>query len=98
MPAKASQRRGHPTEREKLIRRPRQETAGRIGGMNPVHFGCTIMCVHTRAHVCAHLHMFVSAHLNVGVGENRGVSLERWPWIGSCKAGGPKRTLVLCRE
>ena len=44
-------------------------------------------------HVCAHVHMFVSVHLHVGVGENRGMSLERWPWVGSCKAGGPKRTV-----
>lgn len=91
MPTKASQRRGHQTEREKHAQRPRQERRGRLGDRNMVRFGWAIVCVHACVYAC--VHMFVRAHLHVGVGENREVSLERWPWIGSCRADGPNRTL-----
>lgn len=85
VPTKASQRSGHQTERERPTPRPRQERAGRLGDMNMVWFGWTTACVH------ACVHVFVCAHLRVGVGENREVSVERWPWIGSQR--WTKRTL-----
>lgn len=42
------------------------------------------MNVCMRAYVCV-------CTLAFGVGENKKVSLEKWPWIGSCRADGPNK-------